>query len=268
MTKIDQDKPTHVWLSLECGPFSRMQNVNQRNEQQKEDLRKKRNNCIRQYVGGLLIYVHCYQRGIPCTWEWSETNDAWRLPMVQRVFQRYPPNFCMVKGCRVRLRDPKGRGLLQTGWKLATTHQTMASHMNLPCMCDPKEHVRCEGNLTRMTAYYTDDFARRVCRAIILELDNQALWGELRGVGEIPVERFGTEVKCSCGDIQHPRSELRCNVCEMMKEKQHPLSMVGDDVDMSEREPLTPEERESAEEHCPHSQKFWPWPPDSPGQVP
>ena len=30
MAKIDKDQPMHVWLSLECGPFSRMQNVNQR----------------------------------------------------------------------------------------------------------------------------------------------------------------------------------------------------------------------------------------------
>lgn len=69
MAKIDKDQPMHVWLSLECGPFSRMQNVNQRNDRQREELAQKRVNCIRQYVGGLLIYSHCVQQGIPVTWE-------------------------------------------------------------------------------------------------------------------------------------------------------------------------------------------------------
>ena len=77
ITKIDKEKPLHVWISMECGPYSKMQNVNQRTEKQREDLKLKRANCLRQYIGGLLIYMHCYQQGIPCTWEWAETVDAW-----------------------------------------------------------------------------------------------------------------------------------------------------------------------------------------------
>ena len=132
--KIDQDKPQSVWISLERGPFSRMQNVNQRTAKQREDLKLKRANCMGQYIGGLLIYMHCVQNGYPVAWEWSETNDAWRLPMVQRVFQKFPPMFCVVKGCRVDLRDPKSKGLLQKGWKLATTHEMIAQRMELPCI--------------------------------------------------------------------------------------------------------------------------------------
>ena len=119
MGKIEKERPGHVWLSLECGPFSRMQNVNQRTAQQREELKQKRANCIRQYVGGLVIYTHCCQLGIPCTWEWSETCEAWRLPMVQKVFQKYEPFMVVTKGCRVGLRDGKSHGLIQKGWKLA-----------------------------------------------------------------------------------------------------------------------------------------------------
>lgn len=58
MSKIDKNRPEHVWLSLECGPFSKMQNVNQRNERQVEELKQKRAACIRMYVVGLLIYIY------------------------------------------------------------------------------------------------------------------------------------------------------------------------------------------------------------------
>lgn len=241
MAKIDKDQPMHVWLSLECGPFSRMQNVNQRNDRQREELAQKRANCIRQYVGGLLIYSHCVQQGIPVTWEWSETCDAWRLPMVQRVFQKYKPQFCVVKGCRVNLRDPKSGAYLGKGWKLATTHELLAKRMHLPCVCQEK-HVLCQGPLTRMSAYYTDVFAKRVCKAIVDGLDFQDLTSELLGQKSFPREFQGHCQGCSRELVCHPKSDLKCNYCEKNREKQDPLSLVGEEIDV--REPLSEEERQ------------------------
>ena len=241
MSKIDKDRPMHVWLSLECGPFSRMQNVNQRNDKQKEELSQKRANCIRQYVGGLLIYAYCVQEGIPVTWEWSETCDAWRLPMVQKVFRRYPPLFSVVKGCRVDLRDPKSRAYLGKGWKLATTHELLAKRMHLPCVCQEK-HVLCQGSLTRMSAYYTETFAKRVCKAILDGLDFQDLTSELLGQKSFPREFQGSCQGCSCKVVRHPKSELRCNHCERSKEKSDPLSLVGELVEA--QEPLSDEEKQ------------------------
>ena len=138
VSQIDKNRPGHVWLSLECGPFSKMQNVNQRNEKQIKDLKQKRSACIRMYVGGLLIYMHCVQKGIPVTWEWAETCDAWRLPMVQNVFGKYQPWMCVTKGCRVQLKDHVHGGLVGKGWKLATTHEGIAKGMDLPCRCVQK----------------------------------------------------------------------------------------------------------------------------------
>lgn len=242
---IDRDDPLNVWLSLECGPFSRMQNVNQRTPEQREVLKEKRANVIKQYVGGLLVYVHCYQKGIPVTWEWSETCDAWRLPMVQRVFEKYPPMFCVVKGCRVNLRDPKTNKPLSKGWKLGTTHLWIHERMTLPCRCQEKAHAPCQGRLTRESAYYTDDFARRVCRAILEEIGSRELHEELIGHAGVPVFRLGRPVECSCEEVTHPRSSLRCNCCEMTKEKENPLSLAGE-VEEAPMGELTPEEHERA----------------------
>ena len=68
-------------------------------EKQVQELKKKCETCMRMYVGGLIIYSHCAQKGISATWEWSETCDAWRLPLVQRVFEKFQPHMVVTKGC-------------------------------------------------------------------------------------------------------------------------------------------------------------------------
>ena len=239
--EINQNRPQHVWLSLECGPFSKMQQINQRTDKQIEELKQKREACMRMYVGGLLIYMHCVQLGITVTWEWAETSDAWRLPMVQNVFAKYPPWMCIVKGCRVQLKDPKGKGLLGKGWKLATTHPGIAHQMDLPCMC-PGKHVPCQGTLTRMSAYYTEDFAKRVCRALLHPTPSHMLFDELRfGKTTLGFSK-GHMKECNCAAVRHPKSPLKCNLCEMGHEHDEKLSLVGmevEDVPLSDEEQTT-----------------------------
>ena len=240
MTKIDTCRPMHVWLSLECGPFSQMQNVNQRTPEQREELKQKRENCMRQYVGGLLIYTYCAQLGIPCTWEWSETCNAWRLPMVQRVFNKIKPRFVVTKGCRVQLRDPKGKRLLAKGWKLATTHELLGDRMNLPCTKD-HDHALCQGSLTRLSAYYTEDFARRVCRAILDGLNHENLLSELHGNTFGGTCSMFQDLACTCDLVCHPRSDLRCSTCEKHRDSEDPLNLshVAEDL-----VPLTEDEKD------------------------
>ena len=38
LTAIDRLEPDHVWLAPECGPYSMMQNINQRNDKQRAQL--------------------------------------------------------------------------------------------------------------------------------------------------------------------------------------------------------------------------------------
>ena len=167
MSKIDSCKPMHVWLSLECGPFSQMQNVNQRTPQQVEELKRKRENCMRQYVGGLLIYTYCAQLGIPCTWEWSETCKRMEIAYGAASFSiRFNLDLWLRRVVVFNLGDPKSKKLMAKGWKLATTHELLADRMDMPCTKD-HEHALCQGQLTRLSAYYTEEFGRRVCRAIL-----------------------------------------------------------------------------------------------------
>ena len=50
LDKIDSLKPEHVWLSPDCGPYSIMQNVNQRSPEQCEALAEKRRDALKQYT--------------------------------------------------------------------------------------------------------------------------------------------------------------------------------------------------------------------------
>ena len=209
----------------------RMQHVNQRSEKQVQELKKKCETCMRMYVGGLIIYSHCAQKGISATWEWSETCDAWRLPLVQRVFEKFQPHMVVTKGCRVQLMDPKTKGLLGKGWKLATTHRKLAECMDLPCRCQER-HVLCQGHLTRMSAYYTQDFAKRGCRAMLHEFDSKGLFHEMKGLGKEDNHLQGFPKECTCELVQHHKSELQCHVRELAKEKHEHVSMVGEDVVM------------------------------------
>ena len=209
---IDEQRPQHVWISPECGPYSIMQNVNQRNPQQVADLESKRREALKQYVGCCLIFHHCVQRGIHATWEWSQSCQAWRLPIIQRLVNKYQPFFSIVRGCQVNLRDDDG-SFIQKGWKLMTTHQLLSRRMDLPCSCEKgTPHVKCEGKLTRRTAFYTHEFAKRVCDALIQGNTRDEIHKELHG-HVLGVEGFGEGTVCGCEEGQQHGADLKCLHC-------------------------------------------------------
>lgn len=140
--RIHTLKPKHVWISTDCGPFSPIQNLNQRTMSQRAELEAKRKEVLRQYVGAACVWHYAVQQGCHVSWEWSQKCYAWRLPLVQRLMKRYQPWFAVVNGCQVNLRDPKKGGLLHKGWKVMTTHQRMAQLLDLPCRCPKDRPIR------------------------------------------------------------------------------------------------------------------------------
>ena len=182
LDRIDQEPPQHVWLSMECGPYSVMQNVNQRTPEQQQALEEKRKTVLKQYVGGAIVYQYCIQKGIHCTWEWAQSCQAWRLPLVQHIMKRYQVYFAITRGCQVDLKDPKGQ-FISKGWKMMTTNKCLAKRMELPCVCPSHVvHVPCEGSLTRKTAFYTRPFAKRVCEALLQGSFPDQIQKEFEGV--------------------------------------------------------------------------------------
>ena len=210
--EIDELKPEHVWLSPICGPYSIMQQVNQQHPQKCEELDRKRRHALKQYVGCALIYTYCVQQGIHATWEWSQSCTAWRLPLMQKLVQRFQPFFAVVRGCQVGLKD-RQNNVISKGWKLMTTDKLLAQRVELPCKC-PKDrvHVKCEGSLTSKTAFYPPGFAERVTRALGQGCEREGLQNEFRGVSSLP-DSFGNGLVCACEEGTKHEAQLTCGMC-------------------------------------------------------
>ena len=215
---IEHHQPMHVHISTECGPYSPIQNLNQRSEAQKQELANKRRQVLKQYVGGLCVLHHCIQKGIHVTWEWSEKCQAWRLPMIQNVLKKYQLFEAVTHGCQVSLRDGKTNKLSRKGWKIMTTHKRLAELMELRCSCPRTyQHAVCEGNLTRETAYYTVEYAKRYCRAILHEMTHAHLVQEFQGTSQLPA-MFGSGVQCSCSELRQHEAGIQCSACYLSKD--------------------------------------------------
>ena len=81
-----------------------------------------------------------------------------------------------------------------------TTHKRLAMMMDLPCKRPRNyEHGICEGSMTRVSAYYTPEYAKRFIQAIMHEMDHNELHEELQGKPNLP-GRFGEGPACYCKD--------------------------------------------------------------------
>ena len=156
--------------------------------------------------------TYCCQRGIHVTWEWSQSCLAWRLPLIQKLVQRFQPYFAITRGCQVGLKD-NGGNYISKGWKLMTTDKHLARRMDLPCKCSKDTvHVKCEGSITPKTAFYPEDFAKRVSRALQQSCSREDLLQDWKGESCL-LDHFGNGVSCECVSGQLHGAELTCGMC-------------------------------------------------------
>lgn len=227
ISQINRSRPRHVYISPECGPYSPIQNMNQKTEE-------KRRLVLKQYVGASCVYRHCVQQGIHVTWEWSEKCQGWRLPLMQKLQEDFGLFTTVVHGCQVNLRNFQNQRLMRKGWKLMTTHNRVAELMNLPCRCDRNyQHALCEGSLTRQSAYYTVEFVKRFVVAIKHEMDRNQLASEMNGESRLP-RHFGEGPSCYCKDVRQHGIKLTYGSCQQehvqgsMHVREDPMAGVGD----------------------------------------
>ena len=134
--------------------------------------------------------------------------------MIQHMASRYQTQFAVVRGCRVNLRNSTG-SFVSKGWKLMTTSPLMASRMNMPCQCAQSTvHVPCEGPLTKKSAFYTREFARRVCETILQGDTKVTLCDEFQGRLK-GSDLFGKGSICVCDEHRVHGSEVTCGHCRV-----------------------------------------------------
>jgi hypothetical protein len=84
---VRQNKPREAWISLPCGPWSVMQNMNQRTPEQIQRLNKKRNHSKRMIKLMVEIIQVLIEIGCKPVYEWPLRCSGWLLKEVQTYFE-------------------------------------------------------------------------------------------------------------------------------------------------------------------------------------
>lgn len=163
---LRSEGPINVWISCECGPFSPLQHINQRSEKQREDLKQKQAETVKQYFGGIDVARFARSLGIHVHWELSARCEAWNLPCIQDFIHDLGLSTVVCSGCTVGLKNPRTNELLGKSWKIASSHPVILRHMNLPCQKNHK-HGPCEKGIPKYTAFYTPVFATKVVDSLL-----------------------------------------------------------------------------------------------------
>ena len=207
LEQIHTMRPKRVWISPPCGPYSPLQNINQRSPSQVRELKAKRVVACRIYDSTLEIVKTCLQLGIHVAVELAEKCEAWRLPIFQKLRFDLGLFTGVTKGCSVGLKGQDGR-LLQKGWRIVTSHRWLAEKLHKPCRCPTSyQHAKCEGSNTAKTAMYTKEFARLVYEAFCKEGSSAHVIAECSGKSEVP-GGFGLGAMCTCQEHDQP-----CGAC-------------------------------------------------------
>lgn len=154
-------RPVHLWISCECSPYCPLQHINQRTEQQIQNLLEKQARARQQYCGAIQVADVARKVGTQVHWELSARCEAWKLPEIVDFLDRHQLEKVSCSGCAVGLRTTDKQKLLCKAWTIATRNKMMIRHMNLQCQ---KNHPKgkCEAGQTAHTARYTPSFVRRV----------------------------------------------------------------------------------------------------------
>ena len=204
---IRSERPRNIWISCDCGPFSPLQHVNQRNEQQAQNLEEKRRYAIQQYRGAIQVAKYGRKFGCEIHWELSERCEAWNLQFIQEFVDDLHMDKVTCNGCRVDLRARDSKELLCKGWTIATTSPSMCHHLNLPCQ---KNHPKgkCDRGRAKHTAFYTSVFAKRVIDAMLAAEDWNAVAKELCfGSGHVESKEVGEVLEQHCFAVSKEEKE-------------------------------------------------------------
>ena len=218
LEQIQVLRPKNVWISPPCGPYSPLQNVNQRSPAQIRELKVKRATAQRIYGSTLEIVKICLQLGIHITVELAERCEAWRLPIFQKLRFEMGLHTAVTKGCSVGLKGQDG-ALMQKGWRIVTSHARLSEVMHKPCNCHTGyRHAKCEGKNATMSARYTKEYVRLAVEALSREGDVQRIVEECSGKSQLP-QGFGLGLMCTCSEV-----EGQCGSCLLRDEdvKQDP----------------------------------------------
>ena len=161
---VQSERPEHLWIATECTAYSPMQNLNQRDEQQKARLHQKRREQRVQHVGALIVAQFAHALGVTVHWEWARRCRAWKWGLFREFQEVCGTHTSVISCCQVNVRDHSGQALLGKEWRIESTSASFAHAAQLPCPGEHcrKHHAHAEGSDVSKTAFYSPEFAKRV----------------------------------------------------------------------------------------------------------
>ena len=152
-----------VWLSLPCTPWSSIQNLNKRTQEQRWRLRQKKRIGIQMASITLPILLAVVRKGGDFYFEWPSRCHGWNIEVLQK-FKTQVSELgrtvwrCRVDGCAYGMRTKKGDRYLLKRWTILTSDELMFKYLCKKC---PKQHPHAtiQGGETARSAYYPVDMA-------------------------------------------------------------------------------------------------------------
>ena len=170
-----REKPKRTWWSLKCTPWTNIQNINQRTEEQVEALRKKRQKGRKGVKNSLeaIKQMVIEDPEMRFYWEWPKTAYAgWRLPEM-RSFEKAMKEagvrlfWTEIHGCMMGVKAPSGE-LLKKEWYIMTNDSDF--HWHCQVLCD-QSHVHREGGIVGIgstavesTGYYPERMVNMIAK--------------------------------------------------------------------------------------------------------
>lgn len=191
---IRETRPRLIHLSPACFPWTRLQNLNQRTDEQREALQAKRV-LSRKILKNLrrLAEIQIYELGGHVGGEQPWSALTWEEQSWAKIAKMAGGRF-RVDGCRYGLRHPKNHKLLQKGWGFFCTHFGIQKAIQRTCNHPSYMHAHVEGNVTALTAEYPPLLCKHFVTALLNRQSEFAgLCKSIEVAGEIMSEMHNPE---------------------------------------------------------------------------
>ena len=172
---VRQNKPREAWISLPCGPWSVMQNMNQRTLEQIQRLNKKRSHSKRMIKLMVEIIQVLIEIGCKPVYEWPLRCSGWTLTEVQPILKALPYK-SRVDGCQYDMRTVDTDELILKSWRIQCATLEQSCRITKTCSRD-HNHAPIEGgDRVNATSYYP----QRMVKKWVTEMMKQPFLQERR----------------------------------------------------------------------------------------
>ena len=156
-------RPRRLWLSPECGPFSQMQNTNQRTPEQVNNLIEKRKRGFKQWLNCIRLAWVQLELGGYFYIEQPQRCMTWRLEdMTTRQLVDELSSYCIRDQCFDGLKHPRSGKPMMKGTRIQSNDYSFTLHFGQRCVGHDTEHATIEGGkVTSGTSFYPQHFCQR-----------------------------------------------------------------------------------------------------------